>query len=174
MPPIKIFSLSTKWGARSSPSVLACFVSNSSFVYIFLPIQIRQTHDVWTQFHNFALSKTKFLSSPSKQLRCIHGGAKDEDIDLFQRSRRRHFCPTSRPWYLLYAMQIARESGSDDAGIVPVLGLSLSDISWCWPAPRNWRRKKPITSRAGKISIARTNFLPARFLRHRYVSTLIS
>ena len=71
-----ILWLSTEWGARSPPNGLACFVSNSSFVKIFFPIQTRQTHEVWTQFLNFALSKTKFLSRPSKQLRWIHGGAK--------------------------------------------------------------------------------------------------
>ena len=68
----------------------------------------------------------------------------------------------------------ANNCGSDDAGIVAALGLSLSDFCSCWRAPRNWKGKMSITSRAGKISIARTNFLPARFLKHRYVSTLIS
>ena len=65
--------------------------------FLFFPIHIRQTHEMLNHFHNFALSKTKFLSSPSKQLRCIHGGAKAEGIDLFQRSRLRYLCPTSRP-----------------------------------------------------------------------------
>ena len=68
----------------------------------------------------------------------------------------------------------ANNCGSDDAGIVPALGLSLSAFSCCWRAPRNWKWKKSITSRAGKLSIARTNFLPARFLKHRHVSPRIS
>ena len=127
MPPIKCCSLSTKWGARSSPSVLACFVSNWSFVYSFLPIQIRQTHEVWTQFHNFELSKISFLSSRSKQLRWFHGRAKADDIDIFQRSRLRQLCPTSRTWDLIYAMHIARENAA-----VMMQG-SLSHLRYHYP-----------------------------------------
>ena len=37
------------------------------------------------------LGKPKILSSLAKQLRCVHGGARADDIDLFQRNRRRQF-----------------------------------------------------------------------------------
>ena len=80
-------------GREFVASGLACFASNSSFAWTFLSTQFCQTYEVWTQFHNLGFRKTKFLSSPSKRLRCIHIGAKADDNYLFQHSRLRQCAP---------------------------------------------------------------------------------
>ena len=62
--------------------------------------------------------------------------------------------------------------GRDDAGVAPAVGLSLRHLL-VLNSTRKLKTEKPDYQPSRKISIARTNFLPARFLRHRYESTLI-
>ena len=139
----------------------------------FLPLKIRQTHEVSTQFHNLGFRKTKFLSSPSKQLHVfivvlvptISSYFSAIDVDSVP-----HF---STMRFLMYDANSACKCGKDDAGVAPALGLLLRHLL-VLTSTTKLNTEKPITRRAGKISIARTNFLPARFLRHRYVSTLKS
>ena len=75
--------------------------------------------------------------------------------------------------FLIYDAISTSKCGRDDAGVDPALGLSLRHL-FVFTSTTKLKTEKAITSRAGKISIARTNFLPTRFLRHRYVSTLTS
>ena len=115
-------------GASLSPSDLACFASNSSSAWTRLPILIRQAHEVWTPLHNHAFRKTKFLSSPSKQLHVIMVVLEPTistyfsaiDVDSVPQ------LPTMR--FIIHDANSMSKCGSDDAGVAPALALSLPHL----------------------------------------------
>ena len=94
----------------------------------FLPLKIRQRHEVSTQFHNLGFRKTKFLSSPSKKSYVfmvvleptISSYFSAIDIDSVP-----HF---STMRFLIYDANSACECGRDDAGVAPALALSLRHL----------------------------------------------
>ena len=93
-----------------------------------MPPKNRQTHEVSTQFHNLGFRKTKFLSSPSKQLHVfmvvlvptISSYFSAIDVDSVP-----HF---STMRFIIYDANSACKCGRDDAGVTPALGLSLRHL----------------------------------------------
>ena len=128
MAPTTFLWVSTWWGASSSRSGLACSASNSSTAGTFVPLKLRQTHEVSTQFHNLGFRKTKFLSSPSKQLHifmvvleptisCYFSAIDVDSVPHFSTMR-----------FLIYDANSASKCCRDDEGVASALGLSLRHL----------------------------------------------
>ena len=74
--------------------------------------------------------------------------------------------------FLIHDANSASKCGRDDAGVAPAHGLSLRHLL-VLKSTAKLKTENPITSRAGKISIARTNFFLLVFwdvdMSHAYI-----